>query len=120
MKIAFDTPLTGTDDAGNVGNLTAAQIASLTFTAFVDTVNPPVKSYAVPAANVTAATTNANGSKHITVDAQADLKIALVPGTTYYIGLKDSLGSNISPETPILTWTDLVTTPSAPTGFTVG
>jgi hypothetical protein len=114
MKIGFDTPLTGTDDAGNIGNLSTSQIAALTFTAFVDTVNPPVKSYPIPPANVAAGTANANGSKHVTVDGQKDLGLTLVPGTTYYIALEDALGNKVSPETAVLTWTDAVTTPSAP------
>lgn len=118
MKIAFDTPLAGTDSTGAAVTLTAAQEAALTFTVFVDTVNPPVKSYPVPAANITAATANANGSKRVTVDAVKDLGLTIVAGTEYFVAVQDALGAAISAETTVLTFTDVVT-PGAPQNPTV-
>lgn len=119
MKIAFDTPLSGTDTTGATVTLTATQEAALAFTVFVDTVNPPVKSYPVPAANVAAATANTNGSKRITVDAVKDLSLTIVPGTTYFVAVADALGTTISPETAVLTFVDVVT-PGAPQNPFVG
>jgi hypothetical protein len=113
VKIAFDTPLTGTDQSGAVVTLTPAQIAALTFTVFVDTANPPVQKYPVPAANITAATANANGSKRVTVDAVKDLGLTITAGTEYFVAVEDSLGTAISPETAVLTYMDVVT-PGAP------
>jgi hypothetical protein len=118
MKIQFDTPLTGTDQSGDTVTLTAAQESALTYTIFVDTVNPPVKSYPLPSSLATPPMTNANGSRHYTVDAVKDLGITLVPGTTYYIAIEDALGTAVSPETAVLTYTDVVT-PSAPQNPTV-
>lgn len=117
MKITFDTPLNGTDASGNAVTLTAAQIAALTYTIFLDTVNPPVKTYPVPAADLTAATANANGSKRVTVNA-TDLGVTPVAGTTYYVAVEDSLGNAVSPESPILTYLDVVT-PGSPANFSV-
>ncbi len=100
MKIQFDTPLTGTDENGDTVTLTAAQIAALTYTVFLDTVNPPVKSYAVPAANLAAATTNANGSKHVTVDTITDLGVTEVAGTTYFAQVGDGTVSAVLSTVP--------------------
>ena len=109
MLIAFNTPLTGTDPSGATVPLSSADIAALTYTCFIDTVNPPVKSYAVPAANVSAATANPDGSKRISVDAVKDLKIALVDNATYYVAIEDQEGNSISPETSVITYVYKVT-----------
>lgn len=109
MLIEFDTPLTGTDPAGNTVNLSATDVAALTYTIFLDTVNPPVKTYAVPAANVQAATANANGSKHVTVNAVNDLKLTLTNNATYYVAIEDQEGNAISPETAVITYVYKVT-----------
>jgi hypothetical protein len=118
MKIGFDTPLTGTDASGAPVTLTAAQQAALVFTIFLDTVNPPVKSYPLPSSLTTPPMTNANGSRHYTVDAVKDLGLSPVPGVTYYVAIQDALGAAISPETAVLTYMDVVT-PSAPQNPTV-
>jgi hypothetical protein len=118
MKIQFDTPLTGTDASGTSVTLTPAQIAGLTFNVLIDTVNPPVKSYAIPAQNLTAATTNPNGSKHVMVDAVNDLKITLTAGSTYYIGITDALGNQVSTETAVISYVDVIT-PGQVANFTV-
>lgn len=118
MKIQFDTPLTGTDASGNPVTLTAAQIAALSFNVLIDTVTPPVKGYAVPTTVMQAATTNANGSKHVTLDAVLDLKLTLTAGSTYYVAITDTLGNVVSPETAILTYVDFIT-PGQVTNFTV-
>ena len=117
MKIAFDTPLNGVDASGNTVTLTAAQIAALTYTIFLDTVNPPVKTYPVPAADLAAATANANGSKHVTVNS-TDLGVTPVAGTTYYVAVQDSLGNAVSPESPVLIYIDAIT-PGSVQNFTV-
>ena len=120
MKIAFDTPLVGTDSTGAAVTLTAAQIAELTFTMFVDTVNPPVKPYPVTLSKLTTApTANANGSQRVTVDAVKDLGLTIAAGTTYYVAIEDALGTAISPETAVLTYVDVVT-PGAPENPFVG
>lgn len=103
MKIQFDTPLNGTDQNGDTIVLTPAQIAALTYTVLLDTVTPPVKSYAVPASVVAAATTNANGSKHVTVDTITDLGVTEVAGTTYYAEVTDPTASAILSTVPTVT-----------------
>lgn len=109
MKIQFDTPIVGTDASGNPVNLTAAQIAALTFNILLDTVTPPVKSYAVPANSLAAATANPNGSRHITVDAVNDLKVTLTAGSTYYVAVIDALGNVVSAESAVITYVDFIT-----------
>lgn len=109
MLIAFNTPLTGTDPTGASVPLSAADIAALTYTCFVDTVNPPVKSYAVPVANVDAGVANADGSKRITVDGVKDLKVPVVNNGTYFIAIEDQEGNAISPETAVLTYVYKIT-----------
>lgn len=118
MKIQFDTPLAGTDASGNPVTLTAAQTAALSFNLLIDTVTPPLKGYTVPAANLAAATINANGSKHVTVDAVNDLKLTLTAGSTYYVAITDALGNTVSPETAVLTYIDFIT-PGQVANFTV-
>lgn len=109
MIIQFDTPLVGTDPGGNTVQLTPAQVSALTFNILLDTQNPPVKSYPVPAANLAAATTNANGSKHIKIDAVNDLKVTLTGGATYYVDITDALGNAVSKATAVITYVDTIT-----------
>jgi hypothetical protein len=108
MLISFNTPLTGTDPAGNTVQLTQADIAALSYTIFLDTVNPPVQKYAVPAANVQAATANADGSKRISVNAVTDLKLTLTNQATYYVAIEDQEGNAVSPESAVLTYQYIV------------
>lgn len=118
MKIQFDTPLMGTDASGDPVTLSDAQIAALTYNVLLDNKTPPVTSYPVPASCLTAATPNANGSKHVTVDAVNDLKATLVGGTTYFIAVTDALGNLVSPQTSILSDL-LVVTPGDVANFSV-
>jgi hypothetical protein len=117
MKISFDTTLTGKDQTGAVVTLSAADVAALVYTAFIDTVNPPVKSYPIPAAFIIG-TVNANGSVHVTVDA-ASLGVVVQDNVPYFIALQDSLGTNVSAETSILTFTQVIT-PDPPSNPSVG
>lgn len=110
MKIQFDTPLTGTDQNGNPVTLSAAQIAALSYMILIDTVNPPVKKYPVPPANVTAATANANGSKHVTV-LDTDLQgLTIADNTQYYVEIQDALGNQVSPPSAVIPY-ELIVTP---------
>lgn len=95
--------------------MTAAQIAALTFTILIDTVNPPgptAKSYPVPAANVAAI----SGGK-ITVKFT---DIGFVPATNvnYYADCIETEGVLASPSSGILSFIN-AQPPAAPSGFTV-
>lgn len=118
MKIQFDTVTTGTDASGDPVSLSAAQIAALTYNILIDTVTPPVKSYKVPQALIDAGTPNANGSKHVSVDAVKDLGLTLTSGVTYYLEMTDNLGNSVSPPTQILSDL-LVITPDKVANFSV-
>lgn len=119
MKIQFDTPLTGTDQNGNPVTLTPDQIAALSYTVLLDTVNPPKKTYPVPAANVAAATPNANGSKRVTV-LDTDLGVTIADNLQYYMEVQDALGNQVSAPTAVLPYEHVVViTPSAPANPTV-
>jgi len=107
VKIQFDTPLTGTDQNGNTVTLTAAQIAALSYVVLLDTVNPPVKKYPVPVANINNATANANGSKHVTVT-DADLEVTIALDTPYFIEIQDALGNAVA-TTAVLNYEDILT-----------
>lgn len=114
MKISFSTPLKWSD----LSAIAAADAATETFKVFIDTVNPPVKNYQVPAANFAAGTPNADGSKQITVDATADLGVAVTPGVKYYVAAQDAVDGILSAETAILTYVSSAT-PAAPGNFSV-
>lgn len=119
MKIQFDTPLTGTDQNGSPVTLTPAQVAALTYTVLLDTVNPPKKAYQVPAANIAAATANPNGSKHVTV-LDTDLGVTIADNVQYYVEVQDALGNQVSAPTAVIPYEHIVViTPSAPANPTV-
>jgi len=106
MKISFNTVLDW-DDAASTP-IAAPDLATAKYTVFVDTVNPPVQNYPVPSTNLTAATTNADGSKRVTIDAVADLKLTLIPNATYYVALQDSVKDILSAETAVLTFVNTI------------
>jgi hypothetical protein len=113
VKIQFDTPLTGTDQNNNPVTLTADQIAALSYMVLLDTVNPPQKSYPVPAANIAAATANANGSKHVTV-LDTDLGVTIADNVQYYVEIQDALGTQVSPPTAVLPYEHVVVVTPGP------
>lgn len=114
MKISFSTPLKWSDGT----TIGIPDTATETFLVFVDTVNPPVKSYKVPAANFASATANADGSKQVTVDGVNDLGLTVTPGVKYYVAAEDTVDGILSPETAILTYVSSAA-PSAPGNFSV-
>jgi hypothetical protein len=95
---------------------TAADGSALTepvsYTAFIDTANPPVKSFAVPAANVTAAVAGV-----ITVTFAA-LGFVPVNDTPYFVDVTATDADGTSAPSDIVTFTNKVV-PSAPTGLKV-
>jgi hypothetical protein len=117
MKIGFSTVLDWNDAANTP--IASTDLATATYTVFIDTVNPPVKNYPVPATVIAAGTPNADGSKHVTVDAVTDLGLTLVPNATYYVAAEDSVDAKLSQETAILTFVNTVQ-PKPPGNFTVG
>lgn len=96
MLISFTTPNQNTDGSA------ISPTAVMKYLVFLDTVNPPVKSYQVPDANVAAGVAQPDGTVRVAVDAVKDLKAALVVGTTYFVGVEDSENGVISAETPIV------------------
>lgn len=114
MKIEFDSPLQFTDGASIPG---ADPIA---YSVLIDTVTPPVKSYPVAASAIAAATKNADGSLHITVDCVKGDAVGFtpVPGTTYYCAAQDAVNSVNSAETAILS-VAYNPTPAAPRNFSL-
>lgn len=101
-EISFTAPTTNADGTP----LTEA----LTFTALIDTVNPPIKSYAVPA-------TVAPVAGVVTVTF-AQLGFVPVNGTTYYVEVTATDASGVSAPTAVDTFVYAVP-PSAPTGLKV-
>lgn len=120
MKLEFDSPLNYTDGAV----IDPVVAATMKYIVFIDTANPPVKTYPVSASAVAAGTKNANGSVHVTVDCvRGDATgFTPVPGTTYFVAVEDEVTEGaqtvLSAESQILSVT-YVQTPSAPQNFTV-
>lgn len=92
MKITFTVP-TQYDDGTPIA---AAELATAKYAVFLDTVNPPVKQYPVPAALL-----QSTGS--VSVDTLKDLGVTLVPGTTYFVAMDDAVNGQLSDLTPVLT-----------------
>lgn len=105
-KIEFTVATTYTDGtpipAGTV----------LTYLAYIDTVNPPVKSYPVPAADV------ANAVAGVVTSTFAELGFKPVAGETYYADVTEATGTGVSAASNEATFT-VPAVPNAPTGFTV-
>ena len=120
MKLEFDSPLDFTDGAV----IPADIAATMKYIVFIDTANPPVKSYPVAQSAVTGAVKNANGSYHVVVDCVKGDATGFTPvaGTTYHCAVQDSVmenGTNVlSAESPILSYT-YEPVAAAPANFTI-
>ena len=104
-ELSFQAPTTNTDGS--------AITEALSYVAFIDTVNPPVKSYAVPAANVAAAVAGL-----ITVTF-AQLGFAPVDGTEYFVDVVATDADGNSAPSASINFTQPKATPSAPTGVKI-
>ena len=108
-QVSFAVPTTNTDGSTITG--------TLTYNVFIDTVNPPVKSFAVPAAEIAAAVAG------VITATFAQLGFVPVNGTAYFAGVEAIEAEGTVNETsvmssPIATFTYAVA-PNAPTGFSV-
>ena len=112
-KFTFKTPLNDSTGAP----LSAAAIAALTYNVLVDTVNPPLKAFPVPAANVSAATSNSDGTKTVTV-LFTDIGFTPASNVTYFATAVDSEGGLASGDANIVSFTNTVAAAN-PTAFTV-
>lgn len=103
-QLQFSVPTTNTDGS--------AIVEPLSFTAFIDSISPPIKSFAVPAANVTAAV---GGVVTVTF---AQLGFAPVKGTDYFVDVTATDADGTSAPSAILGFAYSVV-PNAPTGLKV-
>ncbi len=103
-QLSFQVPTTNSDGS--------AITEALSFVAFIDTVNPPVKSYAVPAANVAAAVAG------VVTATFADLGFVPVKNTDYFVDVvaTDTDGSSVP--SAVLSFAYSIV-PNAPTGLKV-
>jgi len=85
----------------------------LSYVALIDTVNPPLAQFPVPAADVAAE------SAGVITSSFADLGFNPVPGTTYFAAVTEASGAAVSTDSNIATFTYPAEVPNAPTGFTV-
>lgn len=121
MKVTFTSPLDFVSGAA----IPSGVLGTLAYTLFIDTVNPPQKSYPVAAAAIAAAKANTDGSLTITVDCEKGEATGFTPvaGTAYFIGIEDSVQEGgttvLSPESPILNYT-YQPQPATPGNFSVG
>lgn len=102
-KVSFTLPTANTDGTPIAEALTEA--------VFIDTVNPPVKSYAVPAS-----VTPVAGVLTVTF---VQLGFTPVPGTDYFAAAEVSDADGTSAMSSVVSFKFEVV-PNAPTGFTVG
>lgn len=112
-KVSFNSPLTYTDGS----TIAAADLAGATYALQIDTVNPPVKSFPVPAANVAAAVANPDGSKHITV-AFSDVGFVPLANVTYFVAATDTVLGSTSVEAADVSFTNVVA-PNPPSAVSV-
>jgi hypothetical protein len=89
--------------------IAAADLAKAAYLLFIDTIDPPVKSYAVPAADVAA---SVNGL--ITVNF-TEIGFAPVPGTKYFATITDTVNGVSSDDAVELNFTNPLPVPNAPT-----
>lgn len=104
-QIQFNAPTANTDGS--------AITEALSYVALIDTVNPPVKSYAVPAAQVAAAVA---GLVTVTF---AELGFVPVKNTDYFVSVTATDTDGTSADATVDTFKYAVV-PNAPTGLKVG
>jgi len=104
-ELSFSAPTTNVDGS--------AITEALSYIAFIDTVNPPVKSYAVPAADVAAAVSGVITTKF------TELGFTPVNGTTYYVDVEATDQNGASAPTTVLSFVYQGPLPGAPTGLKV-
>lgn len=103
-KVSFTVPINNTDGTPITEALTAV--------VFIDTVNPPVKSYQVPAS----IGLTPGAAVSVTF---AQLGFVPAPGTDYFAGAEVSDADGTSVLSTVFAFKYEVV-PNAPTGFTVG
>jgi hypothetical protein len=107
-KLSWAPNTTNTD--GSL--LTAAQLASLTYTALIDTVNPPVQSYQVPTDKITSAA----GPNGATLQVNfSDLVPPFVPvaNTAYFAEMTETDSAGTSQPSAVVPFENIVV-PAAP------
>jgi hypothetical protein len=118
------TKLQWTPNAANTDGsaLTQAQLAALTFTAFIDTVTPPVKAYPVPPGKVTPIANPVAGGPTVQV-LFSDIGFTPADGVQYYADITESElqadGTLTTSAPSTIAPFVQVGTPGAPTNFTV-
>ncbi len=110
--MAYVTKFTFTAPTTNADGSAIAAGETLSYNVLIDTISPPVKSYAVPAAEVATAT---NGNITVTF---AQLGFVPVEGTTYYADVVAVNAAGTSAPSSGVSFTYAVV-PTAPSGFTV-
>ena len=85
---------------------------ALSYNVLIDTVNPPVKAYPVPAANVAAAAAGV-----ITVKF-TDIEFVPVNNVEYFVAATEASGTAVSADSNVATFTQVVP-PSPPTNLSV-
>jgi len=111
-QFTFDTPTKYQDGTP----ISATDLASISYRVLIDTVNPPVKGFPVPASNLAGARVNADGSKTVTV-LFTDLGFAPTANTQYYYAAQDSLGTMPAAISTVVPFANAVA-PNAPSNPT--
>lgn len=85
----------------------------LSYALLIDTVNPPVKSYPVPQANVDAADAN-----HVVTVKFSDIGFTPAYNTPYFVAATEATGAAVSVDSTVLPFEQVIP-PAAPTGLLV-
>lgn len=104
-EIKFTEPTTNTDGS--------AITLPLTFTAYIDTVNPPVKSYAVPAAQIAAAVGG------VITATFTQLGFTPTANSDYFVDVTATDATGTSVPSSVVQFAYAVV-PNAPSGLSVG
>lgn len=108
--MATELSFTGSTVQDSAGNP-----VTVTYTALIDTVNPPLKPYTVPSGIVP----DGNGTITVTF---AQLGFAPVPGVSYFVEVTATDVSGTSAPSPVISFSNAITipVPPAPTNPKVG
>lgn len=108
--MATELSFTGSTVVDSAGNPVA-----VTYTALIDTVNPPVKAYPVPASIVP----DGNGTLTVTF---TELGFGPIPGVTYFVDVTATDVTGTSTPSAVVSFSNAITVPvpPAPTNPKVG
>ena len=112
-KLVWTPPTTNADGTP----ISPADAAALTYTAYIDTVNPPVKAYPIPPGAIVKLSPPAENGATMSVTA-AGLGFIPTDGVTYYVAITATDTEGTSAQSAAASFTNKAV-PSAPLDFSL-